>query len=202
MWGSLKNKDISRNIRFFMWMLIHDGYKVGHHWLHITGFEHQGRCSSCGVTESMKHILTQCQEPGQEQVWSLASELWKLKTGHTMQPAMGDIMACGAAEKSGTGASRLFRIVVSESAHLIWKLRNERVIGNKGTASTREIHNRWCKSINNRLALDCALTNKAKYGKKSLRKDIVRKTWCKILRNEDRLPEDWTRETEVLVGVG
>jgi hypothetical protein len=31
-WNSLKNKDISRNIHFFLWMLTYDAYKVGHYW--------------------------------------------------------------------------------------------------------------------------------------------------------------------------
>jgi ribonuclease HI len=129
--------------------------------------------------------------------WNLASELWQLKTGSDLRPTFGEIMACGTIGKVSTGISRLFRIVVSESAHLIWKLRNERV-----PASKREIKNRWFKSINNRIALDCALTDAAKYGKKSIGRSVVRKTWCKVLCDEDRLSDDWTRETRILVGVG
>lgn len=108
-------------------MLIHDAYKVGYYWEKIAGSEHQGKCNSCGVTETMQHILTQCREPGQSQVWELASELWRLKTGSDLKPTMGEIMACGAVEISDPGESRLFRIVVAESAHLVWKLRNKRV---------------------------------------------------------------------------
>jgi ribonuclease HI len=201
-WRSVKHKDFPRNIRFFLWMLIHGAYKVGSHWEKIPGYEDWGKCQICGVTESMTHILTQCTAPGQGQIWDLTSELWQLKTGSDLRPTLGEIMACGTIEKANTGISRLFRIVVSESAHLIWKLRNERVIGEKGPASTREIRNRWVKSINNRIALDCALIDATKYGKKSIRKSVVRKTWCKVLRDEDRLPNDWTRETGVLVGVG
>lgn len=140
---------------------------------------------------------------GQEFVCYPASELWKLKTGDDLRPSMGEIIACGAIEKADKGETRLLRIVVSESAHLIWKLRNERVIGGKNPASTREIKNRWCKSINNRLAFDCALTDTKKYGNKSLRKSVVRGTWSKVLRDEDRLPRNWFRESSgVLVGVG
>jgi ribonuclease HI len=201
-WRSVKHKDFPRNIRFFLWMLLHGAYKVGPHWEKIPGYEDWGTCHTCGVTESMTHILTQCTAPGQSQIWDLTSELWQLKTKSDLRPSLGEIMACGIIEKANTGTSRLFRIVVSESAHLIWKLRNERVIGEKGPASTREIHNRWIKSINNRIALDCALTDATKYGKKSIRKSVVRKTWCKVLCDEDRLPDDWTRETGVLVGVG
>ncbi|KAJ6630752.1 hypothetical protein B0H10DRAFT_2336653 [Mycena sp. CBHHK59/15] len=70
---------------------------------------------------------------------------------------MGEIMACEAINKKDTGTTRLFRILVSESAHLIWRLRNERVIQEKDAASDREIRNRWLKAINNRITLDCLL---------------------------------------------
>ncbi|KAJ6608009.1 hypothetical protein B0H10DRAFT_2304214 [Mycena sp. CBHHK59/15] len=57
-WSSTKHKDIPRNTRFFLWMLLHDGYKVGDHWKKIEGFEERGECQACGVTETMDHILT------------------------------------------------------------------------------------------------------------------------------------------------
>ena len=56
--------------------------------------------------------------------------------------------------------------------------------------------------MNNRLALDCMLTDTLKYGKNSIRKAVVCKTWTKVLRDEDRLPGDWFRESGILVGVG
>ncbi|KAK6971868.1 hypothetical protein R3P38DRAFT_2475830, partial [Favolaschia claudopus] len=107
------------------------------------------------------------------------------------RPSLGEIMTCGITERENSGESRLLRIVISESAYLIWKLRNERVIGAKGNASDREIKNRWLNTINNRLSIDCLLTNIKKYGSKSIRKSIVLKTWEKVLMNEDRLPRDW-----------
>ncbi|KAJ7728526.1 hypothetical protein B0H16DRAFT_1241223, partial [Mycena metata] len=95
----------------------------------------------------------------------------------------------------------LFRILISESAHLIWRLRNERVIQEKDPASQNEIHNRWLRAMNLRLKFDCAMTNAEKYGKRALRKDLVQKTWVRVLKNETTLPRDWMRETEVLVGI-
>ncbi|KAJ7138537.1 hypothetical protein C8R43DRAFT_1089353 [Mycena crocata] len=202
-WKSTRHKDISRSIRFFLWMLIHDGYKVGHHWDKIPGHEEKAKCQVCDETETMKHILTGCRAPGQERIWEKASELWKLKTGEDLpKPVMGQIMACAAIKKQDAGTTRLFRIIVSESAHLIWRLRCERVIQEKNAASNNEIHNRWLRGINNRLRIDCALTNEMKYGKKSLRNDVVLNTWSKVLKEEDKLPQDWTRETGVLVGIG
>jgi hypothetical protein len=71
-------------------------------------------------------------------------------------------MACGAIEKmKNAGTTKLFRIIVSESALLIRKLRNKRVIGGKNPPPTGEIKP-LVKSINNRIALDCALTDTEK----------------------------------------
>ncbi|KAJ7122676.1 hypothetical protein C8R43DRAFT_1099003 [Mycena crocata] len=202
-WKSTKHKDISRSIRFFLWMLIHDGYKVGKHWEKIPGHEEKATCRVCDCPETMQHILTKCEAPGQVRIWKKASEMWKLKTGEDLpKPVMGQIMACAAIKKADAGTSRLFRIIVSESAHLIWRLRCERVIQEKAPASHNEIDNRWLRGINNRLRIDCELTNEYKYGKRSLQKEVVLKTWCRTLKNENELPQDWTRETGVLVGIG
>lgn len=202
-WKSTKHKDVSRSGRFFLWMMIHGGYKIGNHWKNIPGHEEKSNCGRCDLTESMDHIMLDCDAPGQEEIWELASELWKLKTGDELpKPAMGQIMACVAIKRRDTGETRLLRILVSESAHLIWRLRNERVIQGKDPASAREIHNRWLKAINNRFGLDCAMTNEVKYGKRSIKKSLVQKTWSKVLKNEKDLPKDWTWETGVLVGIG
>jgi ribonuclease HI len=53
----------------------------------------------------MQHILTQCDGPGQSQVWRLANELGKIKIGEEIGPAMGKIMACGTIEKNSAGGS-------------------------------------------------------------------------------------------------
>ncbi|KAJ7150022.1 hypothetical protein C8R43DRAFT_887574 [Mycena crocata] len=94
----------------------------------------------------------------------------------------------------------LFRIISESAWHLIWRLiRSKRVIQEKNAASNNEIHNRWLRGINNRLRIDCALTNEMKYGKKFLKKDVVLNTWCKVLKEEDKLPQYWTG---VSMGIG
>jgi ribonuclease HI len=156
----------------------------------------------------MTHVLTQCNCPGQELVWNLVSELWEKRTGYEHKPTMGEIMACGTIkkgdsdEKTDAGTSRLYRIVIAESAHLIWCLRNERVIQEKNPASAPEIHNRWRKKLNDRIRLDRLLTNKNKYGNKSIPKSLVRRTWKKIVENEDESQAHWMQGTGVLVGIG
>lgn len=53
----------------------------------------------CGVMETIDHLLSECEAPGQSQIWALAESLWRKK---------GNV-------------ARLYRILVSESAHLIWR---------------------------------------------------------------------------------
>jgi hypothetical protein len=162
----------------------------------------EAQCTTCGVHESMEHILTQCGMPGQKEVWDLASNMWRLKTGKAMSPTIGQIMAGGATKHSNPGTTRLYKILITESAHLIWRLRNERRIQQKDPASLPEIRNRWLKIINNRLALDCAMTDKFKYERKALQMSLVKATWKKKLKGERTLAKDWPRTVGVLVGVG
>ncbi|KAJ7820510.1 hypothetical protein B0H14DRAFT_2371987, partial [Mycena olivaceomarginata] len=101
--------------------------------------------------------------------------------------------------KHGPYDARLYRIIVSESAYLIWKFRNERDIQNE-SAPPIEIHNRWEQAINNRLEFDCRSTN-PKYGKKASPRSKIIRTWEGTLKDEMYLPPDWTNKIGVLVGI-
>lgn len=86
-----------RTIRIFLWKLIHGGFKVGDYWKGAGDLEDRTKCPKCDVVESMDHIITNCEARGQEQVWNLANELWKRKTGEEegIRPTIGRIMAIG-----------------------------------------------------------------------------------------------------------
>ncbi|KAJ7302897.1 hypothetical protein DFH08DRAFT_614223, partial [Mycena albidolilacea] len=99
------------------------------------------------------------------------------------------------------GKKQLYKILITESTHLIWKLRNERAIGGDGPAPLAKIVNQWLKTIDNGLAIDCATTNTKKYGRKALKSSLVKKTWQKMLQNERTLAKDWPSTVRVLVGV-
>jgi len=68
--------------------------------------------------------------------------------------------------KTDKGLNRLFRIIVSESMYMIWKIRCERTItwGNDPTKhhSPHEIHNKWLQTINSRLRIDNVQKNSRK----------------------------------------
>ncbi|EPS93746.1 hypothetical protein FOMPIDRAFT_1096920, partial [Fomitopsis schrenkii] len=118
------------------------------------------------------------------------------------RPSLGAVLSSpiapykNAKGKPKTGDARLYRILMTESAYLIWKLRCERVIGgaenpNRPQATPQEVGARWLQTINERLRTDCLMTNTSKYGKKALNKTLVERTWEGTLRNEDNLPPDW-----------
>ena len=95
--------------------------------------------------------------------------------------------------------------MVSESAHLIWRLRCERVIGHADEEnwqhSPKEIAARWTATMNSRLRRDVEGTDK-KYGRLALKGSLVACTWRELMTNGTALPEGWIKKKrKVLVGI-
>ena len=209
-WNSSKNKDFSKPFRTFLWKTLHHTQKVGAYWLNITNFEHRGMCPKCDVIEDIEHILLDCDARGHEIIWTATKNLWIKK--HNYWPrikCIGSVTGCGLAEfrdanmKHLPGTNRLYRILISEAAHLIWRLRNERVFVHATEdqwPTVPEIHNRWLTAINSRLTLDRSATNSL-YGKKAIKPLVVLNTWSNILKNEATLPTNWIKSPGVLVDV-
>src|SRR3954449_10130553 len=190
---------------------MHNVHKCGKFWNNIPGLEQRATCPVCNEEESMEHILLECNAPGQKIIWKLTKELWLKK--HDTWPVLkyGTILGCSMADfkiEEGApqqGKNRLYRILMSESAFLIWKLRCERRISKEDDPekfhSETEIHNRWVVIINNRLNLDKLMTNHKKYGKKALKKRTVIQTWTKTLYDENNLLDNWLQQSGVLVSI-
>jgi ribonuclease HI len=216
-WRHTRDKALLPKQRQFLWRTIHNAYKVGRWWTFVQNQEEKAvcNCSMLGpATDDMEHILTKCESPGQNEVWNLAGRLWEMKGGTWPHVSIGLIMGAGqvnfAAQteegpRSDSYMSRLFRIIISESAYLIWLLRTERVIGRKNEKQTsqREIHNRWIAAINARIILDCRMTNRLRYRSKAIPPHIVKGTWTGVLKNEGDLPAGWEKGLKpgVLVGI-
>ncbi|KZV97499.1 hypothetical protein EXIGLDRAFT_607905, partial [Exidia glandulosa HHB12029] len=98
------------------------------------------------------------------------------------------------------------RIIISESAFLIWKIRCERRIQHEDdvdwTLSQAEIANRWQAIINMRISTDRLLTHKSRHKRGALGTQTVLHTWRGLLENEESLPKDWIRRPGCLVGIG
>ncbi|KAJ7200337.1 hypothetical protein GGX14DRAFT_372352, partial [Mycena pura] len=207
-WSSLGVKDFLPRPAQFLWKSVHNAHKVGSFWTHIPECEDRAVCAACGVLEDLDHILVRCDNPGRELVWKAAEALWLEREDEWPEVSLGTILGCGLAEfrdtrrKVDQGARRLYRILMSESAYLIWRLRNERVIDRAGEpASEEEIENKFKFAINQRLQMDKVLANRPRRGRRpALHPKIVLETWSGILDNELSLPKDWLREPRVLVG--
>ena len=211
MWKSFKHRDLTKKTREFLWKSTHDAFKIGNFWSRIETLEHRGVCPHCEVEESMEHILTECTAPGREQVWALANELWNKRSDVPIPSNFGSLLGCclvNYKRENGlpdSGRNRLFRIVVSESMYMIWKLRCERAIswGNDPTKvhPPHEIHNKWLQAINARLRTDSVRTNVKIFKKKSLDTKVVLRTWEKCLKDNLHKVKNWCGKTGVLVGI-
>lgn len=210
-WASIRDRDTPKNIRGFLWKCLHDAYKIGEFWDKIPHYEHRGICGICNSLETMEHILIGCESVASRTIWQAAEDLWCKREDSWPEIRFGTILSCNLAnlnhnnDKSTTGKNRLFKILVLESAHLIWKLRCERTIKFEGVKekfhSENEIYNRWVHAINTRLKFDRLLTDSMRYGKKALKTETVLKTWSGVLLNEENLPDNWVHKSGVLVGM-
>ncbi|KAI0341943.1 hypothetical protein BDW22DRAFT_1441667 [Trametopsis cervina] len=209
-WTAIRSKTNSRKISSFLWRLIHQGFHCGSWWSHIPGFEHRALCTHCGVLDTLQHILTECRIPGQQEIWSWVRWIMNKKGVPIPALSMGLIMGVNLsclrdvnlAPRPGT--TRLFQIVVTESLHLIWRLRCERVIEFDSDRSRwptpSRIRREWYTSLDKRLALDMALTSRAIQPSRGLSTTLALATWSGTLEREADLPENWIYSTGVLVG--
>nr|GAT45911.1 predicted protein [Mycena chlorophos] len=208
-WLSAHTKDIALNTRNFIWRMMHDSFRLGRKWEDIPRCEDFGVCELCGAEETIQHILLECKHPGQEQVWAEAKALWA-KTGLPWRATtLGGILACGLATfpnrngKLNVAKQWLFRILVSEAAGLIWKIRCERVMEPENPIPDPEaVRNRFFAVINVQLDIDRVLAKRSpKEALASLDPGLVLETWTAVVTcGADVLPKNWLREPRVLVG--
>ncbi|EJD38775.1 hypothetical protein AURDEDRAFT_71775 [Auricularia subglabra TFB-10046 SS5] len=213
LWLSLRSKDIYKPTREFLWRLVHGTQKVGNFWLNVPNREALSECPPCEVTESMDHVLLECDAPGRAEVWAEARSLWS-RTGHAWPDmSLGLITGCALVDfrdqqgKSLRGLSRLFRIVVSESAFLIWKLRNERRIQRSDSLNElptkEEIVGRWRNGMERRFRIDAHWTNTRRFKKKALNPLLLKETWGRVTIGPDggATPQNWWAGPELLVSI-
>ena len=216
-WKGIRRKTIRPRVQQFIYKALHGAYKIGRYWSNIPGYEGRGQCPRCHTTETLDHILTSCTTDPVNTIWPLARETWPHAPELWPRPNIGLILGCGnlttpeeenpsesddddenAQRRSDKkGMDRLLQIMVSESAHLIWVLRCERVI-NEQTHTIEEIRARWFKALNARLTDDKITATKIKRGKTSIQ--LVKSTWTKVLQKYSAIPRDWIYHREVLVG--
>ncbi|KAJ7573890.1 hypothetical protein C8J56DRAFT_1033463 [Mycena floridula] len=197
-WRVTRHQDLTRQTRYFHWMAMHNAYKIGEYWTSMKDPEVREREICVNVAVNKKSGTSRNRHGSRR-----GTKWRKPNFGTIMAGTLGDLQSRRG--KRRTGATRLFRILISEAAHLIWKLRNERTIPDaqgrtQPEASTKEIEGIFFKVLDRRLTYDVARTNKARLGRRALSKSSMLGTWNGVLENDANLPADWTGENEILVG--
>jgi hypothetical protein len=167
-WRNPRNKDLSKKLQYFMWMISHDAYRTGDQWLRCEkeDYRMRGFCpipECTNATSNLDHILTGCTIRNQKIIWEHAKKLWN-RTNPPFEwqhPNIGTIIACAQMAPPSNRDMRkkerfrLYRIIVTLSAHLIWKLRWERTFGREEEETEQEI----TACHYERLRLDIKLTH-------------------------------------------
>ncbi|KAH7914514.1 ribonuclease H-like protein, partial [Hygrophoropsis aurantiaca] len=215
-WTANKSDLLTNQFKQFIFRATHGSFKIGDYWNNIPGYEQRARCSACDdQNESMEHILTECPNNHQKEIWKLAKNLWPHKNKPWPNLSIGLILGCASitdkppqqrneptsnerAKKTTPREHLLLKVLIAESASLIWAIRCDTTInGNSHPIET--ITQRWHNRIEKRLHND-VINARRKHAKQPLIQR-VRETWNGTLKNESALPLDWVLTHEVLVGI-
>ena len=209
-WKSMRHKDITKKVRDFLWKHAHGVYRLGGFWNNIPGYENRATCPLCNREDTFEHIVVECNSVERRTIWKQANLLWERRYNENLPILEGTVLGGGLANfrndegKPDAAKNRLYRILITESAHLIWVLRCERRIANednpRNNHAERAAESRWHKKINERMQIDCLLTNKYLYENKALKTKKVYETWAKCSTNRNRLHREWCKRPGVLVG--
>ena len=206
-WNHIRKNPIRPKIQQFLYKSLHGSHKIGRYWLNIPTFEVRCFCQTCKSDETMDHILTECEHPTRTLIWKKAKSIWPHRENSWPRISLGTIIGCNTLtietlqrkkDETGNiqltkqydpGATRLLKIIISESAYLIWTLRCERTIHGK-EHTDKEVETVWLKVINRRLSEDKTMATKVLRREKHT--NLVRNTWDRALYKRHRnLPEDW-----------
>ena len=155
----------------FLWKTLHNTHKVGDYWKNILNWEHRSVCNQCNdnTTDNLEHIMLSCKVTGQEQIWWLVREVQEKRNPDTWQRMnnIGSITRCAFTNfktkdgKPKPGDNCLYKILIAESATLIWHLRNQRICkitSEDSWPSKEEVRIKWITRINMRLTIDHTVT--------------------------------------------
>ncbi|KAG1818354.1 hypothetical protein DFJ58DRAFT_673376 [Suillus subalutaceus] len=157
-WTGCRSK---KTIHQFIFKALHGTYRISKYWLNIPNYKHCAKCATCHTEiKSLEHILLECPNNAQKTIWKLAQDLWPTKFGTWPRIKLGTILGCGNlhlrkhtpdkqnpnergndnndAKDKTKGTARLLRILISESAYLIWVIRCDSTINEK-TYTTNNI---------------------------------------------------------------
>jgi hypothetical protein len=192
---------------------------VGPKWTNIPNFRQRQDCTICYSLDTMDHIIARCQANTARIPWEMAKAAWPHRNAWWPNINLGIVLGVGCINipirredqirrdqdqqylNRCKPPTRLLRLLISETAHLVWVLRCERVIQPVNPPITdQQIRGRWLRALNDRLTCDRIIATKIKRDKNYT--NLVKNTWEPLLRKQGDLPDDWMNNREVLVGSG
>jgi hypothetical protein len=143
----------------------------------------------------MNHILFQSENPIRSALWELAEKTWTDKKKAWPSISLGRLIACGSLrflaepggrtkseqrkrDRAANGASRRLQVLLSETSHLIWAIRCERVTQERAHTKTAAENRRWSR-INARLRTDRAAALKIQKNPRGIMR--MSDTWAPIV---------------------
>ncbi|KAJ7259226.1 hypothetical protein C8J57DRAFT_1135196 [Mycena rebaudengoi] len=93
-WKSVRSVTLRRLTREFFWKCIHNTFRVGDFWSHISTYEIRGHCNLCGNPETLEHIALERDTPEQKLLWNLTRQLWERKYAPMPSLSWGLILGC------------------------------------------------------------------------------------------------------------
>ncbi len=212
-WKNNKKPVLRTRVQQFLFKTIHKAFMIGKKWNDIWNFEHRATCKVCGETESMNHIIINCNAIERHLIWAKAKEMWPHDPQQWPTTTIGTVIGIGsiaiphrrAQQGGGNNAvstrskskTRLLQILISEASHLIWVLRCERAIRGK-QHTVPQIKARWIKAINNRLTTDRIMATKIK--RDLTFSKLVNGTWKATLKRRNIPHQNWLHRLEVFSG--
>ncbi|KAF9521274.1 hypothetical protein CPB83DRAFT_865575 [Crepidotus variabilis] len=163
-----KIKDVTPyRISDFLWKIIHGRIKCGAFFRYIPEWSEKEFCK-CGETESISHILFNCETNHTRLIWIGIARLYKKVTGQTMRtPSITTLAGIGCLKIQHRGKERpewteIYKTLIITACWCIWKARNRRIFRDEETGVVRlleeigqELHQRieidfdWIKTLPN-----------------------------------------------------
>ena len=122
--------------------------------------------------ETMDHILFSCTIEEREQIWEMAEKLYELPMkantrlswtvpSEALLRGLSSLKLRNTNGKYNKQATERYELIVSETAWLLWKCRNERVICQKEIQPS-QIKGRWVAEMNSRIKIEYVKILKSK----------------------------------------
>src|SRR5882724_9852704 len=177
LWKDLKYSKIGKNIGDWFWKLIHNRLRSGGYWKNVPSYEVRAYCKYFQNLETMDHILFSCTIEGREQIWEMAEKLYELPMkvnnrlswtipSEVLLRGLNSLKLRNANGKYNKQATERYKLIVSETAWLLWKCRNKRVICQKEIQPS-QIKGRWKAKMNDRIKIEYVKILKRKEEDKS-----------------------------------